>query len=355
MKIWVAPEIERRIESGTLDQSKLPIEIRRFRFLQWKEKEGLLHSKVELNDEFSMILEVKLSGEGPFKKGDPLNLNQIDSTHVFLQKPTIDGNRASFFFVLRQYLGFIVAFDFTPLNPLPVDLETEKGVPFDIKTYAISMQNLEKINAPLQMEKLAKSSWPPSPGYFPNILLKMAGNEDFEKSDEMSSDARKIFTREYFDKRIKEWQVYNMLGERLECIVHSIERHFDNDFRSAIYVIVPQFEGIVSDYLKRNGIEVESKHPRRVDQLVSLLMGRGAILFPKSILDATLKFLREGTFWKYTGRVKNTSEDVNRHGIAHGEFVNFESEELSLKFLIFLDGLCFLLFHDMIVSGKLVE
>jgi hypothetical protein len=51
--------------------------------------------------------------------------------------------------------------------------------------------------------------------------------------------------------------------------------------------------------------------------------------------------------------VTNPSQQVNRHGIAHGVFTEFETQEIALKYLALLDGLGFVLFHDRLVSGTL--
>jgi len=44
---------------------------------------------------------------------------------------------------------------------------------------------------------------------------------------------------------------------------------------------------------------------------------------------------------------------INRHGILHGIFTQFESEELSLKFLMLLDSLIFILLSDRLATGSL--
>jgi hypothetical protein len=44
---------------------------------------------------------------------------------------------------------------------------------------------------------------------------------------------------------------------------------------------------------------------------------------------------------------------VNRYGIAHGIFTGFECESISLKYLILLDSLSFVLLHDRMLVGSL--
>lgn len=44
---------------------------------------------------------------------------------------------------------------------------------------------------------------------------------------------------------------------------------------------------------------------------------------------------------------------MTRHGIAHGIFKNFENRDITLKYLILLDALAYVLLHDKLLAGTL--
>jgi len=76
------------------------------------------------------------------------------------------------------------------------------------------------------------------------------------------------------------------------------------------------------------------------------------MLFPKHLLDLILGFI-ERDLMKNTDDVVDPGQQVNRHGIAHGIFAGFETRDIALKYLILLDSLAFVVFHDRLVAGTL--
>jgi len=122
---------------------------------------------------------------------------------------------------------------------------------------------------------------------------------------------------------------------------------------SSIYVLVPQFEGVVKDYLRECGLAPADKFPECVEQLGKMVFGRKVLVSPRGVLEKILEYLQHGHFWKHSGKIGNPSDAVNRHGILHGVFTDFESESISLKYLILFEGLSFLLLHDRCIRGAL--
>jgi hypothetical protein len=82
------------------------------------------------------------------------------------------------------------------------------------------------------------------------------------------------------------------------------------------------------------------------------VLSRRLMLFPKHLLDLILGFI-ERDLMKNTDDVVDPGQQVNRDGIAHGIFAGFETRDIALKYLILLDSLAFVVFHDRLVAGTL--
>lgn len=82
-------------------------------------------------------------------------------------------------------------------------------------------------------------------------------------------------------------------------------------------------------------------------------MSRKILMFPRKVFETIFDYLATGSFWKRTDTVSDPATTINRHGIAHGVFTGFECEEISLKYLILLDSLSFVLLHDKMLTKSI--
>jgi hypothetical protein len=126
------------------------------------------------------------------------------------------------------------------------------------------------------------------------------------------------------------------------------------DWTSSIYVIVPQFEGIINEYLVAAGLTPKHRFKDQIEQLRTLVFSRKILLFPRKVLEVILHFIASGTFWRDTSTIGDPTREVNRHGIAHGVFTEFATREIALKYLLVVDGLALLLLHDKTLTNRLV-
>jgi hypothetical protein len=121
----------------------------------------------------------------------------------------------------------------------------------------------------------------------------------------------------------------------------------------SIYILVPHFEGIVGDYLQSCGQKPVSSFKGRLQQLKRIIHSRRVLLYPRHVLEVVIQYLETGTFLTNTRNISDPQIQINRHGILHGEFHDFENQEIALKYLVLLDGLAFVLLHDMMVSRSI--
>jgi uncharacterized SAM-dependent methyltransferase len=136
-------------------------------------------------------------------------------------------------------------------------------------------------------------------------------------------------------------------------VTKAIDEYLAGDYVASIYVLVPHFEGIVKDYLTRENIALRYKFESCVADLKALVLSRRVLMFPRSVLDRILTFIETGTFLAETGKIADAGKEVTRHGIAHGVFKGFENRDITLKYLILLDALAYILLHDKLLAGTL--
>ena len=105
-----------------------------------------------------------------------------------------------------------------------------------------------------------------------------------------------------------------------------------------------------SDYL---GSIAVRDYQQNLEKLKTIIFGRKALIYPKKFIDIIFEYLKTGSFWADTSQIQEPEKIVNRHGILHGVFSQFENEELSLKYLILLDTLAFILVADRMATGTL--
>lgn len=348
---FVLPDIQKRIDKGHFSKEQLPIELEHFRAYQQKKADGNINSVVEINEEVSLICRTKLKDK-KFKKdmiGKHFRLNEVKTDEFHILPPEFEGKPCAYFYFSRIYLNPRYYFDLRPNNPIQEDYDPKLKYPIeDIvreKNYLNAIKPYEKL------EYLIKNNWPPTPSYYPDIFGKLhrAGSEP--SPEKIMQEIASSLNKEFWDEKISFWKEINLFAGRLGYIEKSIQEYFEKDYVSSIYVLCPQFEGIIRNYLKEN--QKKSVNYRGdLDTLRSLLYSRKILLYPKKILDTILDYLKDGTFTQRTKKITDPRKQVNRHGIVHGIFSGFESEELALKLLILLDSLAFILLSDKISQGQ---
>ena len=343
LAIFVLPEIDRRVASGVIAAGQLPIQVHQLRLVQ----PGAGH-RVELNDEVQ--LQVDVAVKRPVKAGEPVALNDIDPEKCFLKPPLLDGKPASYFLVQSAFLNLHVMFDFTqePSGAPPVG-GPAGAMKYDVAGFVQAWSFVQAVKPLEKFRQLADLNWPPAPGYYPNVLA-FAHNNPGLLAGHAGAEA---YGPELWAQRLSFWKEAKFFPGRLQYVQKAVERYLDGDWISAVYVAVPQFEGIIREYLVAAGVTLEKEFRQQIAQLRTLILSRRLLLFPRGLLDTILDCIETGTFWKNTHTIGDPSQEVNRHGIAHGVFTGFESRDIALKYLVLLDGLALLLLHDKTLTNKL--
>ncbi len=356
VNVYVLPEVESRCQKGILDVSKLPIEVGQFLIIQGKLPDGKVENIIKFNEEVNLQHKVKLKRPVEKKEiGSIILLSDIYPDECFIVPPKHNGKDAAYFLCQSMLFDFFLCFDCEPNAPDFNEAEARNLIKYPVLDF-INLKNFFQQVKPIEkLKSLASNNWPPAPGYHPHTFVFMHKNQTVALNDkEFFKIVSRSYSQEYWKNKIEFWEETNFFPNRIQYIKKAIDAHFQNDYISSIYVIVPQFEGIISNYIKECGERPDSDFEKSVIQLRKILLSRKILMFRKDLLDVIIDFLATGSFWKPTGRISDPTKIVNRHGIAHGVFTGFESEEVSLKYLILFDALWFLLLHDKMLRRALV-
>ena len=353
LEIFVLPEIEKRLKSGQIRDGELPIELYQFRAIQRKMPDGKVLPIVELNDEVKLISKVKT--KRAVSAGEPLGINDIYPDECFIVPPSYDGKHAAYFLCQRLMFDYFLYFDCRPNLPNVTEKELEESMGrYPILDFINAKSFKEIVKPEEKIRILAEANWPPAPGYCPSAFVALHQDPNSITQPEFVKIVSKAYDRPYWDRRISFWEETNFFPERIQYIKRAVNAHFDKDYIASIYILVPQFEGIIRDYLESRGTTPAEGFQGYISQFKNLVFSRGVIMFPKNIMEIIFNYLETGSFWmRHSCSVQDPKSMINRHGIAHGVFKGFECEEISLKYLILLDALSFILLHDKILTRSI--
>ena len=351
VKIYVLPEIERRIANRIISTDKLPFQIRQFRISQKQESTGKMSPVVEINEEVKLAVKVKPKTK--LEPGSTVTLGDIYPDECYIEPPKYNGIPAGYFYWRSTFLSYIFIFDLSYNVPeqFTEKLPTKMHLPLlDI----INSDERVKTIKPLEMFKLlVEKNWPPSPGYYPHIMTILHSDPDIISKESFLELIANIFNKKYWDETLNFWKEIGFWGKRINYLERAIKAHYEDDFIASIYILTPQFEGIIVDYLKQISQTVPEHFSDILKTFKQTCLSRNVMLYPKEVLEEIIDFIDRKAFWKKSSEVKDVKAEINRHGIAHGAFTDFECKEISLKLLILFDALTYVLLNDKMLTGNL--
>jgi hypothetical protein len=342
----VVQSIRERVAKGSLSETDLPLEIKRLQIL-WNPTTGPM---VQLNDEVQINV-VGLPAREGFKLGDPIYASDIVPGSERLVPPTVDGKPVAYYLCFSSFMDLSIYFDFTPNAPGGAT-EPLTSPPYQLQSLAIRNKLIAERPPQDLLARLKQLGWPPSPTYYPTLAQTVA-SPGGDSADAVASTIIGLHGADYWERRIALWEELRIFSTRMPYVRKAIEEYLKTDYVSAIYVAVPQFEGIINEYVRTANGAVDSRFRTALGEFEQVIESRKMLLFPRFTLKLVIEYIDSGSFWDKTSTIANPKQDINRHGIAHGVFTGFESQELALKFLILLDCLAFILLQDQLIRGLL--
>ena len=108
-----------------------------------------------------------------------------------------------------------------------------------------------------------------------NVVLPRIGNSGRSENDELE-EARNILVAhcnpEFIEKKLVEtWKPIKVFHERLDVFQEALFAHRNKKFRAAIYTLIPQIEGVITDWLYEHldSEPVEWKTKPKIDQFIT--------------------------------------------------------------------------------------
>lgn len=341
----VIPAIDEKVASGVISVTALPIELKRLQIL-WP---ATGRPVVQINNEVQITLEGVTRRD--VKAGDPVYTTDLVPGTARLVPPTMNEIPVAYFLLFSSFMDLRLYFDFSP-NASDWDSAAQRKPPYDFQEFA-ARDNFIQAHPPMQLlTRLKQLGWPPSPTYYPSLVQAMA-RPGGETPQMIASAIVAIHGPQYWTKRIALWSELKVFSMRTTYIRKAIEEYLEGDYVSAIYVAVPQFEGLINDYVRCSGGSVAGKFRETLSEFERLIESRKVLLFPRFALKLVLDFIDSGSFWNNTITISDPKREINRHGIAHGVFTDFETQELALKFLILFDCVAIILIQDQLIRGVL--
>lgn len=295
----------------------------------------------EVHVEINTPLKGSILAKGPskqkIKKGDPVTKNQIADIKE-LEMPYIE---------IKENWGKIVFFSvnskrglYLDLTPLDVNsdffsypLEKPLAQLYTYLTFPELIETFPKIQ-----KKLIKRGW------FPFIHLL---GTDFErlssaiekklKIDEIEKEIIDSFDDEYILSLVDEWMknpLFQTHKSHEDIIRRGIDRYLNNDYISAIHILIPRIEGLLR-YLYA---ETSSKNASFSD-LREMLKNIGSKKDSNLILPFDFdEYLKSFYFKGFT--VYNKDVKVSRMSIAHGVAIDY-SKKSAFQAIMILDQLSY--------------
>lgn len=202
-------------------------------------------------------------------------------------------------------------------------------------------------------KQLCDANWPPGPAYYPDVLWQVHSDLNCLAQPNFADIVVRSYSQNYLEERLDFWTETKFFGDRFVYVKKSIDEYLEGDYISSIYVLVPQFEGIIKDYLTTAAGQHRYRLESCVEDMKSLILSRKVLMFPRSVLDIIFTFLQDGPFLTETTNIRDPAIEVTRHGIAHGRFIGFENRDIALKYIVLLDSLGYVMLHDKLLAGTL--
>jgi hypothetical protein len=339
---YILPEIKRRIREKTLAQD--------FKF--WDCLIKILQNGnpiILFDNDCGWKFDSVTADVLPFFRGDiisPVAYGKIERVAL----PTIEGKRVAFIFVFWNASGDGMQFDIlTDDTPSVEDAELGGIIAWLIRKREFDL-TIQQANQ--YKDKLSQIGLWICPVLTPFPMLNILHCLEAQRPQDAIRELIVACNEEFITRRVNTWSLSNAFNARYPLLVEMIDAHTNKKYHSSIYGLIPQIEGVITDWLyevKPHGTvnwKINSKvkqFKQEVDSISSLSDSF------RDILYSVTEFLVDGTplaiFENWLKRIDPTFP--NRHVVVHGQYDHrVFCEENSIKLFLLLDTICeFILLH----------
>lgn len=221
------------------------------------------------------------------------------------------------------------------------------------RTFMLGHVNLRtgKIKSSPGITKLIKHGWIPTISLLPQPYGEMVriieSTNDMSKVNEFAVDT---FNKNVLENILIRWQEASIVDKRKDILTTAIEAYKAGNYISAIYVMLPQVEGLTNEHIRRRHQSPEPSLIDRFKQFGEIIKGESFNTELTRHLTDILVFNLKDAFYKTwfpfrrSGRqLQPSSISPQRHVTLHGE-VNpkYFTQYNCLKLICILDAIILL-------------
>jgi hypothetical protein len=186
-----------------------------------------------------------------------------------------------------------------------------------------------------------------APSLLPYPISKIAKQLEEGKTIQATETLLAYCTPEYIEELSTKWWTITQFKERKKLIQQAIEAHKERKYELSIHAMLPQIEGIITDwvYTQLPEKEVPFRPESKTKKFRDLVLKRATTYSYERIVESTINFILGGpvlkTFKRWVEQI-NTAFP-NRHAVEHGKYdPALFTEENSLKLFLLVDTLYFI-------------
>ena len=341
---WVEPELKRRWPDG------VPPEFRIKRCLV-----RLPQNKppiVEFNDEVGLVSRVKMGDKyTDVRAGDPIYVHQIEAIETVL-RPEVDGDPVAF--VLLWFVGnsWKVIFDFTPNHDDIVIPKNDED--WDLGKTLASHFTYRLAEVVMAMPddavgRLLKFGLCPSPAIIPYPLSRINYLLEQNNWTEAETCLLNHCTNERMQQIVNSWQSIPAFELRKSLFHEAVGTYEGGYFMASIHLLLPQVEGVVTDWLVTNvpeneiAFRQESKTKKLRDVLKKV---PDAQFLTQKAIDHCITFILDGPVLQTfkTWSAKSSENFPSRNPVLHGKFeAELFNKINAIKAFLLMDALASIL------------
>lgn len=201
------------------------------------------------------------------------------------------------------------------------------------------------------VRRLSNNGWLPGVSLMPEpYVTMMAALYTGQSINDVESHASSVVDDAVLRAMLERWSSASLARTRMDALKCGVNRILEGDFISAVYVLLPQIEGLVTDHVKRRGRQPEHWLIERFVQFGDVVKSESFNTeFTGYLADILVEYVR-GSFFKTwypypkKGKTKRKSTLApQRHTLMHGAIhPKYFSRVNCLKVVATLDSIILL-------------
>ncbi|KGF71356.1 hypothetical protein DO97_00875 [Neosynechococcus sphagnicola sy1] len=231
LRLFVVPEVEGRVNNGSVKVEELPLELRAFRAIKRQLPDGSIQPIVEINNDINLTLQVKVNQA--VQAGEAVTLDKIYPEECFIVPPLYDGQPAAYFLCQTFLLDYFIFFDCRAnqlgLSEEEIEELKKATLNYPILKYVEDKEFIDVVNPHEKLQVFINSNWLPAPGYYRHAALYIHQNKtiDYHSFLEVVNQA---YSDDFWRKRIAFWQKTRFFEHRIQYIERAIKAHLEKDY-----------------------------------------------------------------------------------------------------------------------------